>query len=68
MCPCSQCPSWTECGEKGAYCLEAIAKSACIKEAKGCICGGCPVLKEMGFKHGYYCMRGSEGVQGEKKS
>jgi len=60
MCICSGCPSWTECGEKGGFCLSAIGKSSCITEEKGCICPRCPVTGKMGFKHDYYCTRGSE--------
>lgn len=60
MCICSGCPSWTECGEKGGFCLSAIGKSSCITDQKGCICPKCPVTDEMGLKHQYYCTRGSE--------
>ena len=60
MCVCSGCPSWTECGERGGFCLSAIGKSSCITEQKGCTCPGCPVTGEMGLKHEYYCTRGSE--------
>ncbi|MBD3398576.1 DUF2769 domain-containing protein [Candidatus Micrarchaeota archaeon] len=66
MCICRQCPSFVECKEKIAYCLPSIGKSSCIKEEKGCICGACPVTKEMGLTHGYYCIRGSEKEQSEK--
>jgi len=61
MCICKNCPSYIECDEEIGYCL--IGKSKCIKEEKGCICGGCPVTKEMKLKHGYYCTRGSEKEQ-----
>ena len=66
MCICRNCPSWVECGEQGAFCFPTIGKSKCIKDEKGCICGGCPVTKEMGLKHGYYCTRGSEKEQSGK--
>ena len=58
MCICRNCPSFIECGEKEAYCVQG--RSKCIKEEKGCICGGCPVTMKMKLKHGYYCTRGSE--------
>ena len=60
MCICSGCPSWTECGEEGGFCLSAIGKSSCIIDQKGCICSRCPVTGEMGLEHDYYCTRGSE--------
>ena len=63
MCICKNCPSFAECNEEIGYCLESIGKSKCIKEEKGCICGGCPVTKEMKLKHSYYCTRGSEKEQ-----
>ena len=62
-CICKGCPSWAECGEKGAFCFPTIGKSGCIKAEKGCICGGCPLTKIMGLRHGYYCIRGSEKEQ-----
>src|SRR3989339_204833 len=40
-----------------------IVVSECYKKENGCICGNCPVTKEMGLKHGYYCTRGSEKEQ-----
>jgi hypothetical protein len=57
-CICRTCPSFVDCKEKIAYCL--IGKSKCIKEMKGCICGGCPVHSELGLKSGYYCLKGKE--------
>lgn len=63
MCICSTCPSWIECGEKGAFCLVAIGKSSCIEDETGCICPGCPVMDDLGFTHDYYCTKGSEEEQ-----
>ena len=63
MCTCGSCPSWFECGEKGGFCLAMIGKSGCIKEEKGCICGGCPVYEKMSLKNMYFCTRGSEKEQ-----
>lgn len=57
-CVCKNCPSFVECKEKIAYCL--VGKSKCIKDAKGCICGGCPVHTELGLKKGYYCFSGKD--------
>lgn len=63
MCICRSCPSWVECGEEGGFCFPLIGKSSCIKEEKGCVCGGCPVYAQMDLKNGYYCTRGSEKEQ-----
>ena len=63
MCICRSCSSWVECDEKGGFCFPAIGKSKCIKEEKGCVCGGCPVTKKMELKHAYYCTKGSEKEQ-----
>lgn len=63
MCICRSCPSWVECKENGGFCFPTIGKSKCIKEEKGCVCGGCPVTKKMKLKHVYYCTKGSEKGQ-----
>ncbi len=63
MCVCRNCPSFVDCKEEIAYCFPTIGKSKCIKEEKGCICGGCPVTANLGLKHGYYCTRGSDEEQ-----
>lgn len=61
-CICQRCPTWKDCGSKArAFCFNG--KSKCIKEQKGCLCGGCPVHEKFKFNHGYYCMRGSEASQ-----
>jgi hypothetical protein len=57
-CICRNCPSYAGCSEKPAYC--GFGKSKCIKEKKGCICGGCPVHQKLGLKSGYYCVFGKE--------
>jgi len=63
LCICEGCPSYVECGGERAFCHTDIGDSRCIKAEKGCVCPGCPVLEKMGFKHIYYCMRGSEKEQ-----
>lgn len=63
LCICSTCPSWVECGEKGGFCFHTIGKSSCIKEEKGCICGGCPVFEKMSLANIYFCTKGSEKEQ-----
>jgi hypothetical protein len=67
LCMCPGCPSWEECGEKGAYCVAGVPKSACIKEEKGCMCGGCGYHSLKGLKHYYFCIKGDEKAQPEKK-
>ena len=63
LCICPQCPSFVDCKEEITFCLAESGKSKCIKDRKGCVCGGCPVEKQMGFNHGYYCVLGAEKDQ-----
>ena len=63
LCICGMCPTYTECGEEIAWCIGPHGKSACITEETGCLCPGCPVLDQEGFRHAYYCIRGSEADQ-----
>ena len=63
LCVCKMCPSYTDCGEKIAYCLAPTGKSTCITVERGCLCPGCPVLEVEGLLHVYYCIRGSESDQ-----
>jgi hypothetical protein len=57
-CICQGCPTWKICKEKIAFCFNG--KSKCIKEKNGCLCGGCPVHKEMDFNKYYYCFSGKD--------
>jgi len=66
LCACKRCPTFVECKET-AFCLEAVGKSKCIKEQKGCLCPSCPVESMMGFRHALYCLKGSEKAQLGKK-
>jgi hypothetical protein len=64
-CICMKCPSYKECGveeEIVAFCTLGKNK-ACFKRELGCICGDCPVAGELGLKHTYYCVKGSENQQ-----
>ena len=63
LCLCPSCPSWVECAERGGFCIDAVGRSKCIMEEKGCVCGACMVHKEMKMKKNYYCTRGSEKQQ-----
>lgn len=60
ICICRQCPTFVDCKEEIAFCLSGSDKSKCIKEQKGCICGGCPLAQQMGFERMYYCVHGSD--------
>jgi len=62
-CVCKTCPTYLDCSEAIGYCFPSIGRSKCIKEEKGCICGGCPITEKMGLKHSYYSTRGSEKEQ-----
>lgn len=64
-CICMKCPSYTECGvedEELAFCTTGKNEN-CVVSELGCICGECPVAKELELKHAYYCLRGSENQQ-----
>lgn len=63
LCVCQQCPSYVDCHEEVTFCLAESGRSKCIKDRKGCLCGGCAVAKQMKFDHGYYCVFGSEKDQ-----
>lgn len=65
LCVCPQCPSYVDCNESVVFCLAEKGKSKCIKEQKGCLCGGCMVEKQMKFEHIYYCVLGPEKEQAE---
>lgn len=59
---CGKCPSHVGTGEtKLLFC--STGKSSIIKKKKGCICGGCPVQKNMALRWDYYCVKGSGGEQ-----
>ena len=59
-CICGMCPTYVSCGEKIAFCMPESPTSKCIRVEAGCVCPGCPVQDEMGFKHELYCTRGNE--------
>ena len=59
-CLCKGCPSYFNCGEKIAYCVDEGGKSNCIKNKAGCVCPGCPVQVKLNYTDVYYCIDGSE--------
>ena len=66
MCLCPSCPSYVDCGEK-LFCWPSAVKSKCIKKEQGCLCPACPVGEKMGYKHVYYCTRGNDNGQSNKR-
>lgn len=64
-CPCPTCPSYNTCAkEAGETLFCATGKSfMCISEEKSCICPTCPITKELGLKHTFFCIRGAEKAQ-----
>jgi hypothetical protein len=65
LCICMKCPSYRECGveeDELAFCSTGKNKE-CVAGELGCICGECPVAKELELKHTYYCLKGSENQQ-----
>ena len=60
-CICGKCPTYNDCmKEKKEALFCALGKSGCEPVKKGCLCPACPVTRDLGLKHGYYCLRGSE--------
>jgi hypothetical protein len=65
MCICPTCLNHNTCAmsrHEWFYCF--TAKSfLCIDFERTCICSTCPVTKETGLKHEFFCTRGSETAQ-----
>ena len=66
-CTCKTCPSYVKEETETGFCLCLVGKSKKITKENGCICGDCPVYKEMGLKNTYYCTRKSEMEQNMAK-
>lgn len=60
MCVCKGCQSYVKDETVVGFCHPLVGKSKKITQEKGCICGSCPVYKQMKMKFGYYCTRGTE--------
>jgi hypothetical protein len=67
LCLCRMCPSFVDCKEDIAFCLDETGTSGCIKKEQGCLCPGCPVQEQEDFQHVYYCVRGNEAGQSREK-
>lgn len=65
MCICAQCPTFIDCGEAIAFCLNAEGKSSCITVELGCVCPVCPVYLQQGMLHDFYCTQGPEHLFSE---
>ncbi len=69
-CLCPLCPTYTECAKTNSellFCIEGRSPS-CITQAVKCICGDCPVEKDLGMKNLFYCIEGSEAEKRKRKS
>jgi hypothetical protein len=67
-CICGDCPTYASLGERDeyiSYCFRGRSKK--ITEEVGCQCPDCPVWKETKFTKQYFCTRGTEQQQKEKK-
>jgi len=63
-CVCTRCPTYNACAAKKNELLFCISgKSACKPEKFGCVCGMCPVEKELGFGGMYFCTEGKVKLQ-----
>lgn len=68
-CNCPPCPTYAQCAQEKSelvFCLRA--RSSCIKEPAVCFCPDCPVHKDLGLTHMYYCLRGNEMEQRDSGS
>ncbi|HMA06177.1 MAG TPA: DUF2769 domain-containing protein [Methanomicrobiales archaeon] len=60
-CICGKCPTYNDCMKgKAEIFFCTLGKTGCTVTKKACLCPACPVTPIMGFKHGYYCIKGSE--------
>lgn len=63
-CNCPPCPTYAQCAkEKGELIFCLRGKSSCIRDQAVCFCSDCPVHKDLGLRHMYYCLRGNEAEQ-----
>jgi hypothetical protein len=70
LCICENCPTYIDCkksAKEKAFCFPTMGNSVCIKQQKGCLCGGCQIKQKMKLKNFYFCILGSEDQQNHKK-
>ncbi len=66
ICICPTCPTYNVCAEQAKekfFCAQG-GSTQCIKNEIACFCPDCPVHAELGLDHTFFCVRGSETVQG----
>lgn len=65
LCICPSCPTYNLCAKKAQellFCLKGKS-FLCISDEKGCTCPACPVTTEFGYRHRFFCTKGSETAQ-----
>jgi hypothetical protein len=64
-CSCPSCHSYNRCAREHNELLYCITGKSmlCISEDVGCVCRNCPVMRDLGLMHQYFCMRGGEAAQ-----
>ncbi|WP_292349895.1 DUF2769 domain-containing protein [Methanoregula sp. PtaU1.Bin006] len=65
-CICGTCPTYNECmraAESLLFCVVGKAEN-CTFDPKDCLCPTCPVIKTLGLKRAFSCIRGSAADQG----
>ncbi len=68
MCICGECPTYNDCARDKMQLLFCTSgKSDCDMKMTGCICPTCQVAKDQGLKRSYYCVRGNEATQRERR-
>jgi hypothetical protein len=64
-CICPVCPNHNTCAmskHEWFYCFTGRS-FLCIDFERSCICATCPVAKETGLTHEFFCTRGTETAQ-----
>ncbi|MEM2911838.1 MAG: DUF2769 domain-containing protein [Candidatus Bathyarchaeia archaeon] len=69
LCICGECPTYTECSRQARELLFcALGRSPmCITEEVDCICPTCPVTEQLGLINQFFCLRGTEREQRQRR-
>ena len=62
-CRCAKCPTYIAGDAPVGYCFPLIGTSKKIQWEKSCVCETCPIYKEYGLTHTFYCTRCSQVCQ-----
>ncbi len=62
-CKCAKCPTYIAGDAPIGYCFPLIGTSKKIQWEKECVCETCPIYKEYGLTHTFYCTRCSQVCQ-----